>query len=229
MTSPEPPGPMAITRNSMSGCIESEYFDLKSQTVGDTFRIFVARPLFGMRQDCPVVLTTDGNSAFALVSSIQRTLSLGEVPSALVVGVGYPVEGNPFAALFWNAEEVWHWEADFGLKHKDVTASVYLGAGSLETAEGTRRSAVQLAESGAPHLRNRARATIDLCDAKGWPRTAEIIPELAIRLSSHQFESLRVFEEIVPGETHLSASAVLISRGLRRVFDNAPRPEPQQL
>src|SRR5690348_7062441 len=78
----------------MNGLLASEYFDLASQSVGDTFRIFVARPAFAGPGRYPLILTADGNTAFTLVTSIHRTLALGPIPPAYVVGVGYPTESG---------------------------------------------------------------------------------------------------------------------------------------
>jgi predicted alpha/beta superfamily hydrolase len=290
----------------MNGLLASEYFDLASRCVGDTFRIFVARPVFADPNGCPLLLAADGNAAFPLVTSIQRTLSMGgAVPAAFVVGVGYPTEGG-FAqaiqkrnrdypptqggddvqailgsnvepggprflaflrdelmpalsarysvdtdeptfigtslgglfglwtlltapstfrryilgspALFWNDEEIWQWESECARARDDIRASVFLGAGMLETAESTRQGALAMAESGPEHLRNRAKATIAWCDVHGWPRLAEILPELTAKLQSRRYASLDIQSQCLPDETHLSSPPVVISRGLRYVF-----------
>src|SRR6185369_4155931 len=73
--------------------------------------------------------------------------------------------GSP--ALFWNNEEVWRWESECALAHTGLEATVFLGAGALETAAATRAAALAMAENGAPHLRDRARATIAWCDQHG--------------------------------------------------------------
>src|SRR6476469_1049337 len=79
----------------MNGLLACEYFDLASEHVGDTFRIFVARPVFAGPGRYPLILAADGNAAFTLVTSIQRTLSMGGgVPPAYIVGVGYPTEAG---------------------------------------------------------------------------------------------------------------------------------------
>jgi uncharacterized protein len=289
----------------MNGLLASEYFDLASQSVGDTFRIFVAKPAFGAPGRYPLVLTTDGNSAFTLLASIHRTLALGEIPPAYVVGIGYPTEsgfiqaiqkrnrdytptdggeyarailgsvGEPGAAkflsfvrdellpalrerysvdtdeptfvgtslgalfgawtlltapttfrryvlgspsLFWNKEEVWQWEAECARANDDIRATVFLGAGALETASVTRQHALAMAENGPPHFRDRAKATMTLCDAQGWPRTAEMVPELADKLAWRGYRSLDIHGENFPEETHLSSPPVVMSRGLRYVF-----------
>jgi uncharacterized protein len=289
----------------MNGLLASEYFDFASDSAGDTFRIFVARPAFGAPGRYPLILTTDGNSAFTLLASIHRTLALGEIPPAWVVGIGYPTEGGfiqaiqkrnrdyaptdggeyarmilgsagePGAAkflrfvrdellptlrdrysvdtdeptlvgtslgalfgvwtlltapttfrhyvlgspcLFWNNEEVWRWEEECARANDDIQAKVFLGAGALETAAVTRRQASAMAENGPLHLRERAKATMTLCDAQGWPRTAEIVPELADRLAWRGYRSLDIHGETFPQETHLSSPPMVMSRGLRYVF-----------
>jgi predicted alpha/beta superfamily hydrolase len=289
----------------MNGLLASEYFDLPSRFVGDTFRIFVAQPAFTDSSSCPLILAMDGNAAFPLVTSIQRTLSMGgAVPAAYVVGVGYPTEGG-FAqaiqkrnrdyppaeggeyarailgpneaggpkfleflkeellpalrerypvdtdeptfigtslgglfgmwtlltapstfrryilgspALFWNNEEIWRWEEACARAHNDLRASVFLGAGMLETAEATRQAAVAMAESGPKPHRDRATATLAWCDRHGWPRLAEILPALTARLQSRRYPSFHIRSECLPDETHLSSPPVVISRGLRYVF-----------
>jgi predicted alpha/beta superfamily hydrolase len=290
----------------MNGLLASEYFDLPSSCVGDTFRIFVARPAFADAGPSPVILAADGNAAFPLVTSIQRTLSMGgAVPAAYVIGVGYPTEGGFMQAiqkrnrdyppteareyarailgsniepggprfvaflqdellpelrarypvhadeatfigtslgglfgiwtlltapstfhryilgspaLFWNDEQIWQWEEECARARNDIRASVFLGAGMLETAEATRQSALAMAEGGPQHLRDRAIATIALCDRHGWPRLAEILPELTAKLQSRHYASLDIHSECLPDESHLSSAPVVISRGLRYVF-----------
>jgi predicted alpha/beta superfamily hydrolase len=81
---------------AMNGLLDAEYFDLESTHVCDIFRIFVASPPFADKEiRYPAIYAADGNSAFPMVTSIQRTLALGgEAPAAYVIGVGYPTEGG---------------------------------------------------------------------------------------------------------------------------------------
>ena len=92
---------MSNTSNAMNGLLEAEYFDLESSYVGDTFRIFVAKPPFADNQKrYPAIYAADGNGAFTMVMSIQRTLAWGgESPAAYVIGVGYPTEGGYLQAI----------------------------------------------------------------------------------------------------------------------------------
>jgi predicted alpha/beta superfamily hydrolase len=289
----------------MNGLLESEYFDIASESVGDTFRIFVAHPPFPGAGRHPVILAADGNAAFPLVTSIQRTLALGSnVPATYIVGIGYPTEsgfmqavqkrnrdyvptdggeyarvilgsnvetgaarfllfltnellpelrarysidadestfigsslGGLFGAwvllttpstfrryilaspsLFWNDEEVWRWEEECARTHDDIQATVFIGAGALETPAATRQNALDMADRN-PLLRDRAKATIAWCDEHGWPRAAELVPEFTAKLRSRRYAGLMIHCQNMPDETHLSVPPVVISRGLRYVF-----------
>jgi predicted alpha/beta superfamily hydrolase len=75
---------MSKSATEMNGLLETEYFDVKSAAVGDTFRIFVAKPPFADKEKhYPAIYASDGNGAFPMVTSIQRTLAWGgEAPAA---------------------------------------------------------------------------------------------------------------------------------------------------
>jgi hypothetical protein len=92
---------MPNTAIAMNGLLDAEYFDFESTHVGDSFRVFVARPPFAERNKrYPVIYAADGNGSFPMVTSIQRTLAWGgEAPPAFVVGVGYPTEGGYLQAI----------------------------------------------------------------------------------------------------------------------------------
>jgi len=83
----------------MTGLFAAEYRDMESKAVGETFRIFVAKPA-ALEPDkkYPVIYVLDGNGLFASVMEMQRVMALGdEIPPAFVVGIGYAVAGG-FAA-----------------------------------------------------------------------------------------------------------------------------------
>jgi predicted alpha/beta superfamily hydrolase len=92
---------MPNTAIAMNGLLDAEYFDFESTHVGDAFRIFVASPPFADQDKrYPAIYAADGNGAFAMVLSIQRTLAWGrEAPAAYVIGVGYPTEGGYLQAV----------------------------------------------------------------------------------------------------------------------------------
>jgi uncharacterized protein len=73
---------------------DAEVFDVESDAVGDTFRIFVGRCHKPGATEVPVVYLTDANGAFGLTVDTIRYLQLGrQLPELLVVGIGYPVRG----------------------------------------------------------------------------------------------------------------------------------------
>jgi predicted alpha/beta superfamily hydrolase len=105
MRTPTSPGckerTMPNTPTMMNGLLDAEYFDFESTHVGDTFRIFVAKPPFADKEKrYPAIYAADGNDAFPMVTSIQRTLAWGgEAPAAYVIGLGYPTEGGYMQAV----------------------------------------------------------------------------------------------------------------------------------
>ena len=293
---------------AMEGLLECEYFDFASKSVGDTFRIFVAKPPFlPATVRSPAIYVADGNGGFAMVMSIQRMLAWGaEVPPAHVVALGYPTEngylqatakrnrdyaptdggelatatsgvavepgaprflrflveelkphlegrygidggdstffGSSLAGLFgawtlltapstfqryvlaspqisWNDEEVWSWEQACADRRTDLTAAVFIGAGEFETAQEGRRNALHIARNN-PLLRPRVETMIAWLDEHGWPRTAELALEFAARLRTRGYASLKIHSCQLPGETHMSISPSVVSRGLRYVFDS---------
>jgi predicted alpha/beta superfamily hydrolase len=85
---------------TMTGLLDAEYFDVDSECVGDTFRIFVAKPSFVPPGKYPALYIVDGNGLFLLATAIQRMLALGaECPPAYVIGIGYPTQGGYMAAV----------------------------------------------------------------------------------------------------------------------------------
>ena len=119
--------------------------------------------------------------------------------------------------ISWNTEEVWRWEEDFAQSHRDLSATVFLSAGGLETAAAARANVVRILE-GNPKLRTRYEKNIAWFDERGWPRSDELPPELANKLKSRNYPSLRIHCQNMPEETHASVPAAVISRGLRYVF-----------
>jgi predicted alpha/beta superfamily hydrolase len=120
-------------------------------------------------------------------------------------------------AITWNDEEVWHWERTYAAAHDNLSATVFLSAGELEAADVARRYALETAENN-PMLRPRIEVMIAWFEEHGWPRTAEIGPELAAKMNSRNYSSLKIHCHNMPDETHMSVSPAVISRGLRYVF-----------
>ena len=122
-------------------------------------------------------------------------------------------------AITWNDEEVWRWEQACADARRDLAATVFLSAGELEAADTARRYALETAEKN-PMLRPRIKAMIAWFEEHGWPRTAEIGPEIANKMRSRNYPGLKIHCHNMPDETHMSVPPAVISRGLRYVFDH---------
>jgi predicted alpha/beta superfamily hydrolase len=119
--------------------------------------------------------------------------------------------------ICWNVDEVWNWEQSCADIRTDLPATVFVSAGSLETAQDVREKVVRMAES-SPKLRVRIERNIAWFDEHGWPRTDELAPEFVERMRSRNYAGLRIHCHNMPDETHISVPPAVISRGLRYVF-----------
>ncbi|PCI79072.1 MAG: hypothetical protein COB20_05650 [SAR86 cluster bacterium] len=93
---------MSAITSQMNGLFDAEYFDIKSQHVDDTFRIFVGKPA-AIQPDTsyPTIFALDGNAAFSSLLGTQRMLTQGgEVPASFVIGIGY--QGNTLMEAMTN-------------------------------------------------------------------------------------------------------------------------------
>lgn len=74
---------------------DTEVHLLESKEVADTFEISVLRPPEGIPGPFPVIYCTDANNCFGAAANIVSGMMLGgEIPPALLVGVGYPIGGD---------------------------------------------------------------------------------------------------------------------------------------
>jgi uncharacterized protein len=78
-------------------CVKTEIRILHSDILKDDFQISISFPADYQRSTTmyPVVLCTDANRNFGLVSDIANMLSFpnNEIPYVIVVGIGYPIHG----------------------------------------------------------------------------------------------------------------------------------------
>ena len=90
-------GPMI----SMTGLYNAEFVDVYSDTIDDTYRIFVASPLFvEPEKTYPVIYVLDANGTFGMVMETARLLAFTEeIPPAYIVGIGYAVDFGLAGAL----------------------------------------------------------------------------------------------------------------------------------
>ncbi|MBW2368092.1 MAG: alpha/beta hydrolase, partial [Deltaproteobacteria bacterium] len=113
-------------------------------------------------------------------------------------------------AIWWNKEEVWQWEENFAANNDDLKAQVFFTAGGLETVEKLK---VQMVNSPMT-----TETVIKLYDEHGWPRMAEITPEITAKLKSRAYPSLEIHCFNMPDETHMSVAPPALTRGLRVFF-----------
>lgn len=121
-------------------------------------------------------------------------------------------------SLWWERESVWAWEEAAATDRKDVNASVFISAGSLETADMIRERHQQMRQSTYGPWRTRIDAMAAAYDKYGYTKMAELTPVLATKLKSRGYKSLRVHCHNMPDETHTSVPAGAFARGLRYVF-----------
>ena len=99
---------MVLSHCEMNGLFDALYFDLFSENVQDTFRIFVGKPNPVIPdQRYPTLFTLDGNISFPSLLGTQRMLIQGaEVPPSFVVGIGYPGDSLAEAMINRNRDYI---------------------------------------------------------------------------------------------------------------------------
>ena len=85
----------------INGLSSAEYFDLPSDAVPETYRIFVGKPAV-VRTDkkYSVVYVLDGNFLFASVQGMHTGMTItGELPQAFIIGIGYATPEFPMVSV----------------------------------------------------------------------------------------------------------------------------------
>ena len=118
-------------------------------------------------------------------------------------------------SFWWNQEEIWSVKQQSSSNYADLPASVFLSAGTLETAEGSRSQLIAMSETLEGDMRKGVDAMIGAYDRNGWPRMSELTTEFARRLNERRYASLRVHCHNMPDETHTSVAPGAIARGFR--------------
>ena len=81
---------------ALANILNSDAFTIASSSVDQKFRVLVGLPDEYDRspsESGPVIYTLDADGAMGLMTDMARMLGLGgEIPSATVVGIGYPVQ-----------------------------------------------------------------------------------------------------------------------------------------
>jgi predicted alpha/beta superfamily hydrolase len=113
--------------------------------------------------------------------------------------------GSP--SLWWDRRVVFAQEREYATTHDDLPADVFLGIGALETNEGRAREASRLDEE--------SRALASAIDLDMVADMQEFVDQLADR----GYPNLRLTGAVFPDEFHITVPFLVLSRGLRRVFD----------
>ncbi|MDA8016270.1 MAG: alpha/beta hydrolase-fold protein [Thermoanaerobaculia bacterium] len=121
------------------------------------------------------------------------------------------VIGSP--SLWWGDKQMFQIEERFAKNHDDLEASVFLAAGGRETAEHDEAILEKLPEP----LR---RPMLELQEAMdGGPLMLEVVQPFVEQLRGRNYPGLDLTFHVFDHETHGSAPPMIISRGLRVVFD----------
>lgn len=117
-------------------------------------------------------------------------------------------------SFWWNQEEIWSIEELRASRKSELTADVFLSAGTLETAEGSRTQLTTMSNNLDGVAREGIDRLIAAYDQYGWPRMSEICTEFAERLRARAYPNLRIHCHNLPDESHTSGSP----RGYRTRF-----------
>ena len=87
-----------ISPVAINGFENAEYFDVASEAVADSFRIFVSKPAFADPEiSLPAIIVLDANMMFGTAREIVGALSMsGDVPAHFVIGIGYKELSSAF-------------------------------------------------------------------------------------------------------------------------------------
>jgi predicted alpha/beta superfamily hydrolase len=115
------------------------------------------------------------------------------------------VLGSP--SCWWDHGIIFRLVDDYVAQHDDLAASVFIGVGALETPEGRRR---EVANHSAE----------EQALAEQYPNDmVELAQRLAAALRAPAFPSLDVEAHVYDDEFHITVWPLIVSRGLRHLFD----------
>ena len=115
-------------------------------------------------------------------------------------------------SLWWDGGAVFDHEAEFAAGHDDLDARVFIGVGADESAGAQPDVIERLPE--ADRVKARKEAATDTVDMVAGARL------FADALSSRRYPNLQLELQVHPGEDHITAGFVSLSRGLRYLFDS---------
>jgi predicted alpha/beta superfamily hydrolase len=113
--------------------------------------------------------------------------------------------GGP--SYWWDYGMIFRLEKMYAAEHRDLVARVFFGIGAAENVEGRNREAANLSEDERAIT---AAFPIDM--VVGMQKFVD-------RLTSHDYPGLTVAREVFADEFHITVAPLVLSRGLRRLFD----------
>jgi predicted alpha/beta superfamily hydrolase len=115
--------------------------------------------------------------------------------------------GSP--SFWWHREVAFELEASFAATHEDLAADVFVSVGVDEGFDGADRDLAHMAPGDAA-----------AAAAQPFPHDmVEVIGRMVARLESRRYPGLRLGTMVLPGENHMTAMPVNLSRGLRFLLD----------
>ena len=121
------------------------------------------------------------------------------------------IVGSP--SLWWGDEVVFDYEEHYASDHDDLAASVFVSAGGHETTEHDDAYMAKMPEYMVKPMLEYKKA------AGKTPEMLEVVQPFVEVLSRRPYPSLDLTFHVFPEETHASVPPMVISRGLRVVFD----------
>lgn len=119
--------------------------------------------------------------------------------------------GSP--SLWWDDEVVLQYEKRYAGNHEDLPASVFVSAGGYETAEHDEA----IMKKMPPQM---VKPMLAYTEAAGkTPLMLEVVQPFVETLRGRSYPGLALTLHVFPEETHGSVPPMVISRGLRVVFE----------
>jgi predicted alpha/beta superfamily hydrolase len=148
---------------------------------------------------------TDGSAFFGhSLGGLFATYVLLTQPTTFRrYGIGSP-------SLWWDADMMFGYEAQFARTHDDLPAQVYFAVGEHEDHDGRQREASRLSAD------ERAKAALRYIDMVADTE------RMVAALQSRRYPSLEIASSVLPDEFHITVPLLNLSRSLRYLFD-APR------
>jgi predicted alpha/beta superfamily hydrolase len=113
-------------------------------------------------------------------------------------------------SYWWDKEMMFEYEATYAATHSDLRAKAFFGIGEFEDADGRVREDMNMPEE-------------ERAITAAFPiNMVATMNTFVDQLAGRRYPSLQLARDVFPGEFHITVAPVVLSRGLRWLFD-APR------